>query len=268
MAIQAMGNPFSCDNARSPMPTLLTRIVNLGVLPQDEPSLERRVRLTNVTSLLATGIGMGYFTAYAILGLWQVNILNAAAEIGYAFPLWLNARRRHAAAPVCLLSVAIVHLAVLCNVFLGRASGAHYFLIAVVPFSFMMCSRRFWAVLLASAALAAFMISEYLPYDPPLETTLSPLMLGAIRATSMTLTILLVQAVALLFYRDLTTAESALRQAKQSLEQSNERMAMELAAAARVQQALLPAAAPPADGSRFAWVYRPCRELGGDANRR
>lgn len=49
------------------------------------------------------------------------------------------------------------------------------------------------------------------------------------------------------------------------LEHANHRMKRDLDAAARVQRALLPEAAPPTDRARFAWAYRPCDELAGDA---
>jgi len=50
-----------------------------------------------------------------------------------------------------------------------------------------------------------------------------------------------------------------------SLEQANEKMTRDLAAAARVQRALLPTELPLCDRTQFAWVCRPCDELGGDA---
>jgi sigma-B regulation protein RsbU (phosphoserine phosphatase) len=48
------------------------------------------------------------------------------------------------------------------------------------------------------------------------------------------------------------------------LERSNQRMREELEAAARVQEALLPADVPRLPGAEFAWHYRPCKELAGD----
>ncbi|MFO0844421.1 MAG: SpoIIE family protein phosphatase [Gemmataceae bacterium] len=48
------------------------------------------------------------------------------------------------------------------------------------------------------------------------------------------------------------------------LERSNRRIREELAAAARVQEALLPAGVPRLPGAEFAWRYRPCAELAGD----
>jgi phosphoserine phosphatase RsbU/P len=44
----------------------------------------------------------------------------------------------------------------------------------------------------------------------------------------------------------------------------NERMRQDLQAAVKVQQSLLPMSMPTVAGHEFAWVYRPCDQLGGD----
>lgn len=49
------------------------------------------------------------------------------------------------------------------------------------------------------------------------------------------------------------------------LEELNRRMCTDLEAAAKVQRSLLPTTLPTAEGFEFAWRYRPCVELGGDA---
>jgi serine phosphatase RsbU (regulator of sigma subunit) len=49
------------------------------------------------------------------------------------------------------------------------------------------------------------------------------------------------------------------------LSQANQRMKRDLDAAARVQQTLLPDKFPEVQGLRFAWSYKPCDELAGDA---
>jgi PAS domain S-box-containing protein len=66
-------------------------------------------------------------------------------------------------------------------------------------------------------------------------------------------------------------AEDELKKANQELERAHAevtaasaRMRRDLAAAARVQRALLPAALPELPGVRFAWTYKPCDELAGD----
>jgi serine phosphatase RsbU (regulator of sigma subunit) len=51
----------------------------------------------------------------------------------------------------------------------------------------------------------------------------------------------------------------------QDLSRANQRMKRDLDAAARVQQTLLPDNLPEVPGLSFAWSYRPCDELAGDA---
>lgn len=51
----------------------------------------------------------------------------------------------------------------------------------------------------------------------------------------------------------------------QELETANARMEKDLRAASRVQRALLPSTPPASDKVRFAWKYRPCEAIGGDA---
>lgn len=59
--------------------------------------------------------------------------------------------------------------------------------------------------------------------------------------------------------------EEALQESMHLVQQANDRMKNDLAAAARVQQALLPDTLPAVPGVTFAWAYRPCSELGGDS---
>jgi len=60
-------------------------------------------------------------------------------------------------------------------------------------------------------------------------------------------------------------AEEALQESMIMIQQANDRMSKDLAAAARVQQSLLPENLPVIPGVTFAWTYRPCSELGGDS---
>jgi len=63
---------------------------------------------------------------------------------------------------------------------------------------------------------------------------------------------------------DLAARNIELEAANGRLSVSNTRMKRDLDAAARIQQAFLPGAAPAVGGARFAWRYRPCDELAGD----
>lgn len=63
---------------------------------------------------------------------------------------------------------------------------------------------------------------------------------------------------------EISRLEQDLARRNEDLETANARMRRDLAAAARVQQALLPPTAPVENEVAFAWAYRPCDELAGD----
>jgi len=64
--------------------------------------------------------------------------------------------------------------------------------------------------------------------------------------------------------RRIVSLQMQLSQRNQELSTVNERMRQDLQAAVRVQEALLPVQLPRIDGLDFAWLYRPCDQLGGD----
>ena len=58
--------------------------------------------------------------------------------------------------------------------------------------------------------------------------------------------------------------ERSLAMQNRRLQDANDRMQHDLAAAAKIQRELLPASLPEIQGVRFAWHYQPCDELAGD----
>jgi len=64
--------------------------------------------------------------------------------------------------------------------------------------------------------------------------------------------------------RSLAERNRELEQTNARLAKVNGRMSHDLKAAARIQETFLPRALPPVAGTAFAWIYRPCAELGGD----
>ena len=60
-------------------------------------------------------------------------------------------------------------------------------------------------------------------------------------------------------------AEEVAQEALLQAQRANEYMRRDLEAAARVQQALLPSTIPNLSEASFAWLFRPCTELGGDS---
>ena len=88
----------------------------------------------------------------------------------------------------------------------------------------------------------------------PVEVTLNPVEIGGKPAL-------------IAVWHDLTEikrVEAELRRRTEELEVTNARLKRDLQAAARVQQALLPAALPDTPPVRLAWAFRPCEELAGD----
>src|SRR6185369_5441119 len=59
--------------------------------------------------------------------------------------------------------------------------------------------------------------------------------------------------------------ERELARRNADLDAANRRMRRDLEAAALVQRSLLPSGPPDVGGARFAWAFRPCEELAGDA---
>jgi sigma-B regulation protein RsbU (phosphoserine phosphatase) len=62
----------------------------------------------------------------------------------------------------------------------------------------------------------------------------------------------------------IVSLHSELAQRNHELSAVNDRMRQDLQAAVKVQEALLPVNMPQIDGLDFAWLYRPCDQLGGD----
>src|SRR5262245_42648929 len=88
----------------------------------------------------------------------------------------------------------------------------------------------------------------------PVEVTLNAVQIGSKPAL-------------IVVWHDLTEikrAEAELRRRAEELAAINAHLKRDLQAAARVQEALLPAVLPDTPPVRLAWTYRPCEELGGD----
>lgn len=64
--------------------------------------------------------------------------------------------------------------------------------------------------------------------------------------------------------RRIVSLQGQLAERNRELSAINDRMRQDLQAAVRVQEALLPVHLPEISGLDFAWLYRPCDQLGGD----
>ncbi|MDH3582974.1 MAG: SpoIIE family protein phosphatase [Phycisphaerae bacterium] len=64
--------------------------------------------------------------------------------------------------------------------------------------------------------------------------------------------------------RRIVELQEQLGEKNRHLQEVNEQLERDLEAASRIQRAYLPAAVPDAPGWDFAWVFKPCQQLGGD----
>ena len=190
----------------------------------------RRIRLTNIVSLLAVFFTVGYSAFYALQGWWQLILLNTVFCLVYLSVLWLNQKRFSRLASVLLLGTATVHLTVIANVFLGPGSGGHYFLFLIPTFSFLLLQRKDkpWIFVLSLVAVSMFGFTEYGSFTSSLLVGASENIQTGLHIASTTSTIFFFVVVVLLFYiylnRALEDREHELKVAQALLEEAKERV--------------------------------------------
>jgi serine phosphatase RsbU (regulator of sigma subunit) len=235
-----------------------------GLAGRDDEA--RRILLTNVTGLLAGAINILYTTAYALMGWWPAVAFGLVTTIPFLAGPWLNARGWNRLSPCVVVFGAIANVTLASLVVMGPADGSHYYLLGVGPISLVLIAHRdrFWMFAAVVIALACFVYTEYLaPRDGAL-IDVPPLVATVDHAATSVIMALLIMVVLSVFYSDLKRAQQRLVEAKEVAERASERMRLDLEAASRVQAALLPSRPPDHERGRFAWVYRPSAELGGD----
>ena len=141
------------------MAELWRRVTRLGVDESTPPRQARYVVLINSLVVVATAIAL----VYLLLNLrtemplgWRLGP-SLGVVFGYALTLILNYRRRYHAAVVWLIGIVIAFAVV--SVFgYGSASGSHYFLIAIVAATALLCPPQFrWtAAFLIALGLGTF----------------------------------------------------------------------------------------------------------------
>ncbi len=246
--------------------TAIRALASAGTARVADEAEQRRVRLTNVTGLLAAAINLLYTVAYALLGWWPAVVFGVVTTIPFLAGPWLNARGRNRLSPCVVIFGAIVNVTLASIVYMGPADGSHYYLLAVAPISLILISHRDrgWMIAFVALGVACFLYTEYLAPRGPTLIHVRPDVARVDHAATSVIMTLLIMVVVSVFYTDLKRAQHKLVEAKELAEEASERMRRDLEAAARVQAALLPRRPPDHERGRFAWVYRPSAQLGGD----
>jgi len=173
----------------------------------------RRVRLTNYTALTAVLITSGYVVFYLTRGWHSPILLNLAVCLLQVAAIRLNAAGHHRLGPGVTSGVLTLQLAAIPALYLGAASGIHFFLFMIPTITFLLLHPRdrFWMYLLAVLAIGLFAYVEYEAYTSPWAVDAPPDLLRILHAASTIATILSIVLVVLLYHIYLNQAQDDLQ---------------------------------------------------------
>ena len=189
----------------------------------------RRIRLTNIVSILIVFFIAGYTAFFSLQGYWDTFLFDILVCLVYLSVLGLNQKKFNRLASIVLLCTAIVELTVTSNVFLGPATGIHYFFFVIPTFSFLLLHKKDkpWILLLAILSLSMFLYTEYGSFTSSLLVKTSENVQKGLHIASTTSTILLLFVVVFLFHRYLNRALEDLKEILRQLRETQNHLVMQ-----------------------------------------
>ncbi|MFO0588275.1 MAG: adenylate/guanylate cyclase domain-containing protein [Polyangiaceae bacterium] len=195
--------------------SLLDRLLQLGTSADLGPATERRVRLCNACSLIATASTLAFGSFFAIASpffYWKMLALSAVSAALMASALLWNARAHHRAARVVVMTSANLHVALGC-LLVGRDLDfqSYFFLFPPVTLLLMPgASERAWRWAIAALSPASYLFVEHHPWTatgatPVPEAWHAPL--GAVTSALVFVTLALIVG---FFYQTILVAEADL----------------------------------------------------------
>jgi len=165
------------------------------------PHESRRIRLTNIVSVLAVFFSAAYAAFFSLQGWWGPILFNIPVCLVYLSVLGLNQKKCNRLASIVLLCTATVQITVIPNVFFGLASGLHYFFFVIPTFCFLLLHKKDkpWKFLLAILSLSMFLYTEYGSFTSAYIVKASENVQKGLHITSTTSTILFFFLVVILF---------------------------------------------------------------------
>ena len=186
---------------------------------QDEEA--RRKLLVGTGALLALFLTLFYTVLYVSQGWWVPVVFNIPVCLALA-ALYLFLRRNASNTSITIFFlILIAQLVIVTNIFLGQESGIHYFLFCIMPFlviAFPQKKDRSFIMLIGAADFFAFVFTEYAYFNSPFFVDPSADMLTLLHLASTTGTILLISALVLILYLDISRAKNALAREHQRSE--------------------------------------------------
>ena len=207
------------------MKHLFDKLAGIGT-KETLPHESRRIRLTNMVSVLALAFTAGYSVFFSLQGWWDPILFNTLVCLVYLSVLGLNQKKFNRLASIVLLYTAIVQITVVPNVFLGPASGLHYFFLVIPTISFLLLHKkdRPWILLLAILSLCMFLYTEYGSFTSSFLVKASENVQKGMHIASTTSTILLFFVVVFLFHRYLNRALEDLEKTLRQLRETQNKM--------------------------------------------
>ena len=210
------------------MKNIFDKLAGIGT-NETLPHESRRIRLTNIVSVLIVFFIAGYTAFLSLQGWWDTILFNILVCFVYLSVLVLNQKEFNRLASIVLLCTAIVEVTLISNVFLGPATGIHYFFFAIPTFSFLLLHKKDkpWILLLAILSLSMFFYTEYGSLTSSFLVKVSENVQKGLHIASTTSTILLFFVVVFLFHRYLNRALEDLEETLRQLRETQNHLVMQ-----------------------------------------
>ncbi len=171
----------------------------------------RRKMILGKGALLALFLTLLFTALFASQGWWIPVLFNASECIAlYAVFLVLN-RQVSNTSVILFFLILIAQLFFVTNLFLGKESGLHYFLFCIMPFLFIAFPQKKDLKLILAIGLTdlfAFVFTEYASVGSPYLQEPSAKILLLLHGASTTGSILLISALVLILYLDVSRAKN------------------------------------------------------------
>lgn len=203
------------------MKHIFNRLAGIGTedtLPYDS----RRIRLTNILSVVVAMIIVVYAVFYSLLGWWGLSLFISPFFLVYLSVLGLNQKKYNRLASIVLLCTPIVPITVLSNVFFGPASGIQFYFFLIPTFSFLLLHKKdkLWLYLLTFLSLSLFHYTEHGSFTSSYIINASESLLKKMHIFATTMAILLNFFAVYLFSNYLNRALEDLEKERTDLEKA------------------------------------------------
>jgi predicted signal transduction protein with EAL and GGDEF domain len=180
---------------------------------------DRLVTVIRYTAVVGVAAHLLFIPLFLWLNAWQMAAVNLLGSAILAFCFWLN-RRGHPHAALLIGAIEVITIAVLAVVFVGWASGFHYYILLLTPLIFYSPKwRAAYKIALVVILCAAYITLGYYSIAARPWVQADPLRLDATRVLNI-ITMFVILAMLAYYYRlAATEAELALIRANRSLEQ-------------------------------------------------